>query len=157
FHPAGVPATSGSAGPGPSTVSGSGSARPDTGGSGSAASGTARPGGPAGSAPPGAPAPPAGGSTLDISTNYAWARGSVSWNGTQATANGTVQDTTQYDSKSWLRIAYRLNVDGVWKVRYAQPDPFVSVSNGENKEFRFSLPGPIKDVQWDLCSNRLGT
>jgi serine/threonine protein kinase len=100
-------------------------------------------------------APPSGGSTLDIATNYAWARGSVSWNGTTATANGRLQDTQQYESHSWLRIAYRLNVGGTWKVRYAVPDPFVEVSNGQYKDFSFSVPGPVKDVQWDVCSNRL--
>jgi serine/threonine protein kinase len=100
--------------------------------------------------------PPAGASTLDINTNYAWARGSVSWNGTTATANGQVQDTEQYDSRSWLRIAYKLDVNGTWKVQYGQPDPFTSVANGQSKTFSFSIGGPVKDVQWDLCSNRLG-
>jgi hypothetical protein len=116
------------------------------------------PGPPAQDPQPGqAPAPPPTGSaTLDISNNYAWARGSVSWNGTMATANGQIQDTPQYDSRSWLRIAYSLNVNGTWKVQYAQPDPFTNVANGESKTFAFSIGGPVKDVQWDLCSQRLG-
>jgi serine/threonine protein kinase len=105
--------------------------------------------------PPAQPAPPTGGANLDISTNYAWARGSVSWNGTTATANGQVQDTQQYDSHSWVRIAYRLNINGTWKVQYAQPDPYTNVSNGQSKTFSFSVGGPVKDVQWDLCSSRL--
>jgi serine/threonine protein kinase len=100
--------------------------------------------------------PPSGGHALNISTNYAWARGSVSWNGTTATASGRVQDTLQYESRSWLRIAYRKNVGGVWKVHYAERDPWAEVSNGEHADFEWSIGGPVKDVQWDLCSNRLG-
>ncbi|GII42745.1 serine/threonine protein kinase [Planotetraspora phitsanulokensis] len=97
---------------------------------------------------------PSGGSTLDINTNYAWARGSVSWNGTAGTASGRLQDTKQYESHSWLRIAYRVHVGGVWKLRYAQPDPYVEVSNGQFKDFEFSVGGPAKDVEWDVCSSR---
>jgi hypothetical protein len=91
---------------------------------------------------------------LDINTNYAWARGSVSWNGTAGTASGRLQDTKQYDSHSWLRIAYRVDVGGVWKLHYAQPDPYVEVANGQYKDFEFSVGGPAKDVQWDVCSTR---
>ncbi|GII33383.1 serine/threonine protein kinase [Planotetraspora mira] len=105
--------------------------------------------------PPRTPPPlPSGGSTLDVSTNYAWARGSVSWNGTAGTASGRLQDTKQYESHSWLRIAYRVDVGGVWKLRYAQPDPYVEVSNGQYEDFEFSVGGPAKDVQWDVCSSR---
>jgi len=100
--------------------------------------------------------PPSGGHALSISTNYAWARGSVSWNGTTATASGSAQDTKQYESHSWLRIAYRKNVGGVWKVHYAERDPWAEVSNGEHADFEWSIGGPVKDVQWDLCSNRSG-
>ncbi|SNS42759.1 Serine/threonine protein kinase [Streptosporangium subroseum] len=100
--------------------------------------------------------PPSGGHAVNISTNYAWARGSVSWNGTTATASGSAQDTKQYESRSWLRIAYRKNVGGVWKVHYAERDPWAEVSNGEHTDFEWSIGGPVKDVQWDLCSNRSG-
>ncbi|WP_433442638.1 serine/threonine protein kinase [Nonomuraea sp. CA-141351] len=101
------------------------------------------------------PEVPAGGRPMNISTNYAWARGSVSWNGTVATANGQLQDTMQYESHSWVRIAYKAYVSGAWKVRYAQPDPYVNVSNGQSANISFSMNGPVKDVQWDLCSRRL--
>jgi serine/threonine protein kinase len=100
--------------------------------------------------------PPSGGHALNISTNYAWARGSVSWNGTTATASGRVHDTPQYESRSRLRIAYRKNVGGVWKIHYAERDPWAEVSNGEHADFEWSIGGPVKDVQWDLCSNRSG-
>ncbi|GAA1307699.1 hypothetical protein Psi02_45510 [Planotetraspora silvatica] len=109
-----------------------------------------QPGSPARTPPP----PPSGSSTLDVSTNYAWARGSVSWNGTAGTASGRLQDTKQYESHSWLRVAYRVDVGGVWKLHYAQPDPYVEVSNGQYKDFEFSVGGPAKDVQWDVCSSR---
>ncbi|GII55860.1 hypothetical protein Pth03_42490 [Planotetraspora thailandica] len=129
---------------------------------GPAKTGTRRPSPGVPSSPPqqGAPSkapepPPTGGSSMDTATNYAWARGSVSWNGTTASANGRLQDTRQYESHSWLRIAYRLNVGGVWKLRYVQPDPYVEVANGQYKDFTFRVSGPVKDVQWDVCSSRL--
>jgi hypothetical protein len=108
-------------------------------------------------AKPNPPPPPSGGSSLNIGTNYGRATGSVSWNGTTAKASGRLFDTDQYDSQSSLRIAYKLNVGGSWKVRYAQPDPYVAVSNGQSKDFSWSLGGAIKDVQWDVCSKRSGT
>jgi hypothetical protein len=108
-------------------------------------------------APPVTSKPPdAGQKQMDIATNYAWARGSIAWNGTTATATGQVHDTVQYDSHSWLRIAYKLLVDGVWKQQYVQPDPYVNVANGAFGTVTWSLGGPVKDVQWDLCSSRTG-
>jgi hypothetical protein len=99
--------------------------------------------------------PPSGSKTMNQGTNYGRATGSVSWNGTSAKASGELFDTAQYDSNSWLRIAYRMNESGTWKLHYVQPDPYVNVSNGQRKSFSWSLTGQIKDVQWDVCSKRL--
>jgi hypothetical protein len=104
----------------------------------------------------GSPVGPPSVRQLDISNNYAWARGSVSWTGTSATTSGKIHDTPQLDSRSWLRIAYKTNVDGSWKQAYVQPDPFVKAANGEERSFQYSFPGPVKDVWWDLCSDRNG-
>lgn len=97
-----------------------------------------------------------GGGSKDIRTNYAWAKGSVSWNGKEATASGQLHDTPQRESRSWVRIAYKIYVSGAWKTRYAQPDPQVNAGNGQYAGISFSMSGPIKDVQWDLCSEREG-
>jgi hypothetical protein len=92
---------------------------------------------------------------MDISTNYAWAHGSITWNGKMATATGQLHDTDQRDSHSYLRIAYRIWVNGEWKLQYAQPDPYLNVANGAYGTIKWSLAGPVKDVEWDLCSFRV--
>lgn len=45
---------------------------------------------------------------------------------------------------------------GVWKIHYAERDPWAEVSNGEHADFEWSIGGPVKDVRWDLCSSRSG-
>ncbi|MBO0867915.1 MAG: hypothetical protein J2P15_05065, partial [Micromonosporaceae bacterium] len=110
--------------------------------------------------PPPSPVPttPAVGSaTFNLGTNYGRATGSASWNGTTATSSGSIVDTARYPSSSYLRISYQLLVNGAWQLRYAQPDPYVSVADGTSKTFKFSLNGPIKDVKWNVCSLRTGT
>jgi hypothetical protein len=63
--------------------------------------------------------------------------------------------TDLYDSHSYLRIAYRMWVNGEWKLQYAQPDPYLNVANGAYGTIKWSLAGPVKDVEWDLCSFRV--
>jgi hypothetical protein len=146
-------------------------AAPPAGGGAPAQPGAQQPGAPQagaqqpGAQPPGAPPanpnpnpppPPSGSKSMNVGNNYGRATGSVSWNGTTAKASGRLYDTAAHDSQSWLRIAYKLNVGGTWKQRYAQPDPYVTVANGQSKNFSWSLGGAIKDVQWDVCSKRDG-
>jgi hypothetical protein len=80
----------------------------------------------------------------------------VSWTGTSASASGQLHDTPQYESNSWVRIAYKIYESGGWKQRYAGPDPYIRAANGAYQDFSWSLSGPIQDVQWDLCSHRSG-
>ena len=107
-------------------------------------------------AKPKPPPGPSGGSNLDISTSYARATGSVSWNGSGASSHGTISDGTGTSSHSWVRIAYRVNTGGVWKLHYASPDPYLTVTNGQSRSFSWSVGGPVEDVQWDLCSKPSG-
>ncbi|MFD0745827.1 hypothetical protein ACFQ1L_31355 [Phytohabitans flavus] len=95
--------------------------------------------------------------SMNVAQNYGRAQGSVSWDGTSAQANGRLVDAAANESQSWLRIAYQIYEGGTWKTRYVQPDPYATVANGQGANFSWSRSGPIKDVQWDVCSKRNGT
>lgn len=95
---------------------------------------------------------------LNISTNYAWARGYVNWSGISwAETQVTIHDTPQLPSNSWLRIAYKTYSGGAWHQHYLQPDPILKVGNGGSDTYYKYFNGPVKDVWWDLCSKRNGT
>ncbi|MFC7819865.1 MULTISPECIES: hypothetical protein [unclassified Streptomyces] len=106
-----------------------------------------------------ADAPAAADSTrpIGISTNYAWLRGEIFWDGTaQAAVYLKIHDTPQLTSNSWARVAYKSYYNGAWHQKYAD-DPFLSVGNGGTDDRAYQIPGPVKDVWVDLCSKRNGT
>ncbi|MFB6893221.1 hypothetical protein ACFCX4_28350 [Kitasatospora sp. NPDC056327] len=88
---------------------------------------------------------------IDISTNYAWARGEVFWNSSTSTVYLQVHDTPQYTSNSWARIAYKTADGGQHYL-----NDFITVGNGGTSDRSYDFGFPAKDVWVDLCSKRNG-
>ncbi|WCN05172.1 hypothetical protein [Streptomyces sp. M92] len=99
----------------------------------------------------------AGARNVAISTNYAWLRGTITWDSRRAVFDGTIHDTPQLASHSWFRIAFKEYVSGTWRQRYFD-DPSMAVSNGGSRTDSWGVVTHqgVKDFWLDLCSKRNG-